>query len=230
MAKNGLDASNYRGWIDKTIEFSHDLSILFSEFVVGTPAYGLSAKGRSLHDYYNYDSISDYDQLKKEMLSSVDFQPFEKYEELKKALINHNILSFSNKVPLTTDEYVYIYVGTVSDSKFYQAYFKGETNINKGKKNEIRQQEALQRRITVAVDKLFYHLRNALAHGYFVRFDQDDTKMIVLQDESNDGSISARMVLKMDTLKEWIEYLKMRKTAINNNKNTGENNHEPTNR
>ncbi len=229
MAKNGLDASTYSGWIDQTIQFCPDLSILFSEFVVGTPAYGLSVKGRSLHDYYNYDSISDYDHLKTKMLSNVDFQPFEKYEELKEALINHNILSFSNKVPLVTDEYVYIYAGTVSDSKFYQAYFKGEMNLNKGKKNEIRQQEALQRRITVAIDKLFYHLRNALAHGYFVCFEQEDTKMIVLQDESRDGSISARMILKMNTLKEWIEYLKMRKTAINNNKNTGENNHAPTN-
>ena len=70
------------------------------------------------------------------------------------------------------------------------------------------------RKNTVEIEKLFYHLRNGLAHGCFSSFKQNGEVYYIIQDESKDDMISARMVLKRKTLQSWIDYLKDRKENI----------------
>lgn len=76
MAKNGLDASGYRGWISDSIEIDEFTNKLFSEFVIGTPAYGLSKKERGFYEYYKYKNMSDYEQLKSNLVGSIPFFVF----------------------------------------------------------------------------------------------------------------------------------------------------------
>jgi len=203
MATNGLDATMYRGWIDESISLSPQLQRLFSEYVIGTPAYGLSYKGRDLYSYYGYQSVEDYELLYNELLNEIDFQAFEKYEELKKSILSDDLLSFTNSLPIINQERIFIVSGTVSDSKFFKKYFKVEET--KGMKKEHIQAEAMLRKKTVAIDKMFYHIRNGLAHGRYSCIDGRGG-YIVLQDENN-NMISARAIVSLDRMIGWIDIL-----------------------
>lgn len=213
MAKNGLDATSYRGWISSDIAIDEFTNLLFSEFVIGTPAFGLSQKGRDLYNYYEFRSTADYDKLKFDLIGSIPFSSFDTYEKLKDGILIDIDMNFANQPPTILSEKIYIYAGSVSDNKFYKRYFS-TTVSTKGKNKETRQSEAITRKNTIEVEKLFYHLRNGLAHGCFSVCKQDEEVYYVIQDESNDGIISARMVLKANTLQSWIDYLKARKESI----------------
>lgn len=213
MAKNGLDATSYRGWISNNIEIDGFTNLLFSEFVIGTPAFNLSQKGRDLYEYYEFKTIAEYDQLKIDLIGSIPFVSFETYEKLKDGISIDTDINFSNQIPQVLVEKIYIYTGTISDSNFYKRYFKSSVST-KGKDKSTIKAEATGRKNTVEIEKIFYHLRNGLAHGCFSAFEQNGDIYYVIQDESNDGMISARMVLKENTLQTWIDYLKDRKETI----------------
>lgn len=217
MAKNGLSAEEYRGWIDSSITIDGDIKDYISEFLLGSPAFGLSKKGRSLYEYYGYKNANDYESLLIDLTNGIDFQCFEKYEELKIAIVGSDNACFRNDLPSELIEFIYMYTGKVSDSDFYKRYFKTEI-ISKGKKKEKLQAEAKQRKSVVCADKLFYHLRNGLAHGCYSITKYRGETFLVLQDETKDKYISARMVLKCSTLTRWIHYLENRaENTIDNN-------------
>lgn len=217
MAKNGLEATTYRGWIDANIEIDEDLKILMSEYVIGTPAYGLSKKERGLYNYYRYDNLSDYILLQKDLLEGIAFNYFETYEKLKDALLLDDDINFSSKLPEQLIETIYIYIGDTYNSKFYKAYFKSEDS-QKGKKKSEISEVSEQKKVAVAIDKLFYHMRNSLAHGCFALVQQDK-RFIVLQDETEDPFVSARIVLSVDRVKKWIKYLVERRKKLEEENN-----------
>lgn len=212
MAKNGLDATSYRGWISNNIEIDGFTNLLFSEFVIGTPAFDLSQKGRDLYGYYEFKTIAEYDQLKIDLIGSIPFVSFETYEKLKDGILIDTDINFSNQIPQILVEKIYIYTGTISDSNFYKRYFKSSVST-KGKDKSTIQAEAMKRKNAVEIEKLFYHLRNGLAHGCFSVFEQTGEVYYVIQDDSN-NLISARIVLKQATLQLWIDYLKARKETV----------------
>lgn len=207
MAKDGLDATVYRGWIDSTFTIDCKMNTLFSEFVVGSPAYGLSKKGRGLYDYYEYKSILDYEKLKNDLVGNIDFQYFDTYQKLKNAILSESAMNFTSRLPSTVGEHIFIYVGIVSDSDFFNAFFKHSESNTQIKTKEIIMQESEAKKAAVAIDKLFYHIRNGLAHGCYTIISQDGENYCVIQDESRDGFISARIILKLSTFNMWIEYL-----------------------
>ena len=48
---------------------------------------------------------------------------------------------------------------------------------------------------------LFKHIRNCLAHGrYKLVYSKDNVKMVIMEDKNSDNKITARLVLKLDTL------------------------------
>lgn len=48
--------------------------------------------------------------------------------------------------------------------------------------------------------KLFYRIRNGFAHGkYILKFNDNGEKVIIIQDDGN-NSVSARIIIKLDTL------------------------------
>lgn len=66
--------------------------------------------------------------------------------------------------------------------------------------------------------KLFYRLRNCLAHGSFLlKYSSNNEKMIVLQDNDK-NNVTARMVLKLKTLINLIEEIDKKKLIIGNEK------------
>ena len=83
-------------------------------------------------------------------------------------------------------------------NKAVEAATDGNT-LFKDKKKTLIKDKYLQ------VDALFRHLRNAIAHGAFQIKEVDSGKRIcVFQDASNSGDLSARLVIKEKTLREWI--------------------------
>ena len=53
--------------------------------------------------------------------------------------------------------------------------------------------------------KLFYRIRNSLAHGNFLlKYSSAKEKMVVLQDNNKDN-VTARMVLKLSTLLSFVD-------------------------
>ena len=215
MASNGLNAKEYRDWIDNSIELSDTIVLLFSQFVVGTPAYGLSKKGRDLYSHFGYKELLDYMRLKEYLLDGIEFKCCERYEELKDEILNDELMNFNLEFSQPLVEKIFIFSGKFSDSSFYKDFFK---NDEKGKEKEKippekRKIQSQQKKTVVAIDKLFYHIRNALAHGCFSVVKSGDNEYLVLQDEYN-NNISARMIIKTETLLKWIEFFQEREKSL----------------
>lgn len=70
---------------------------------------------------------------------------------------------------------------------------------------------------------VFYHIRNAFAHGRFDFRILNNEKYYIMEDAYKDLKVSARMILKKQTLLNWIDIIeggeKIHK-EINNAKHT----------
>lgn len=208
MTQKGLDSSQYGIWIN-----THDISIdtythlLYEQFVLGTPAYDLSKKGRDLLSFYHCDDIRDYEILYKDLsLDSLDCSFSETCEDLKREILQHSWLGFKD-LPSDVAEAVYIYVGDYKDSTLYKAGFSHLPKIDNKLPNEQRAAEKQRRKKVACIDKMFAHLRNSMAHGRFNILDAEEDRYYIFQDEYH-GLVSARMILRQRTLDQWIQVLK----------------------
>lgn len=217
MSKPQIDVTEYRQWISKNIDIDTNTALLFSEFVLGTPAFGLSKKERNFYDYYQFQSITDYTQLRTDLLGKIPFKTCETYKNLENELLTDNTINFSATIPDELTEKIYIYTGYPSSSKFLKNKFNLDSSTKGKKKIEIHD-STTEKKDAVAIEKLFYHLRNGLAHGGFSTLTKNNELYYIIQDESSNGFISARMILKLNTLLSWIEYLKNRKKTIETQK------------
>lgn len=72
--------------------------------------------------------------------------------------------------------------------------------------------------------KLFYRIRNCLAHGNFVlKYSSNNEKMIVFQDKHK-GYVTARMILKLQTLINLINAIDKKRLIIKKGNNNGNEN------
>jgi len=62
---------------------------------------------------------------------------------------------------------------------------------------------------------LFYRIRNGLAHGKFVLKNENNTKMIIIQDDDQ-YNVTGRIVVKLDTLLKLIEIIDKNRLIIGN--------------
>ncbi len=217
MAKDGLPAAEYSEWIDEDISVDNKIKEIIEEFVVGTPAQGLSRKGRNLHDYYHIESEMEYKLLYDEMIAGVnDVFCAETYATLAKELKNHSWLGFSS-FPQEVEEAIYIYVGNYKNDELYKAHFSHLTPItSKNSTNDERHAQAEPREIIARVNKIFYHLRNSIAHGSYGIFEGEET-FLIFQDESKEHFVSARMILKEERLFQWIKLLETKHAEYDEN-------------
>lgn len=82
--------------------------------------------------------------------------------------------------------------------------FKPGAKTKTGRK---RQNKSSFRRL----DAVFRHLRNAFAHGQYLRVVKPDGSVWwALQDANGKGNVTARMLLKEDTLDAWVNLLSLR--------------------
>ena len=154
-------------------------------------------------------------RLKEYLLDGIEFKCCERYEELKDEILNDELMNFNLEFSQPLVEKIFIFSGKFSNSSFYKDFFK---NDEKGKEKEKippedRKIQSQQKKIVVAIDKLFYHIRNALAHGCFSVVKSGDNEYLVLQDEYN-NNISARMIIKTETLLKWIEFFQEREKSL----------------
>ena len=208
---NGLDASIYSKWIkSEDIRFTEDLKELFEFYVLGTPAFNLSSRGRCLYTYYGYKEINEYDTLLKALTAGISYCEYsDTYENLKNLLLSSNCwLGFSD-FPITTEEAIAIYCGEYTKNYFFINYFKPTASpVNpKGITNNQRKEATDSLRHIVYVERIMYHIRNSLAHGLFCLVEKDDEHYYIFQDTNKNQLISARMILKISTLKRWIKIL-----------------------
>lgn len=54
MTNDGMLAKNYSAWIDLDITLDPTTKLLVENYVIGSPAFGLSQKGRDLYTYYHF--------------------------------------------------------------------------------------------------------------------------------------------------------------------------------
>ena len=67
--------------------------------------------------------------------------------------------------------------------------------------------------------KLFYRIRNGLAHGRFIlKYSSDNQKMIIIQDNDT-YNVTARIVLKLSTLLSFVEQIDLNGLITNSNEN-----------
>ena len=203
---DGLKIDDYLLWIDETIEFDEFMKTIYSELVIGTPAYGVSKKGRNLIDYYGFKNMNDYPKLFNDLFGYIsDFKSFDTLEKLKNGLLKHALLSFKKDIPSNLQECVYMHTGKPTENKFYKEYVEKQI-INIG--STTREVE-IKRKIS-DIDKFFSHIRNCFAHGSYAVVEENNNTFFILQDD-NKNYISARMILKKSTIENIIKYLNKRR-------------------
>ena len=88
-----------------------------------------------------------------------------------------------------------------------------EENLERADLRENFPSDLGRERICVADNKrnqfmsVFYHIRNALAHGRFYITEFEEHRLIVMEDvspESGSKAVSARMIIRINTLLAWI--------------------------
>lgn len=201
MANNGLKADNYSGWIDKSITIDKELNRIISNYVIGTPGFDCSSKGRDLYSFYGIQTGEGFKQLLSELLNGHEVIHCEDYESVRLALLSDPRKCFSNELPQNVEEWLCYYIEKPSEGKFYQALLpelqgQGDSTWSAEDKKAI-----------VKVEMLFRHIRNSFAHGLFTFVSKKNERFYILQDENKQHYISARMIIKHSTLKRWTEIL-----------------------
>lgn len=211
MTNDGMLAKNYSAWIDLDITLDPTTKLLVENYVIGSPAFGLSQKGRDLYTYYHFQNQKEYLQLWEDMCKDLpDCYCADNYGDLKNKLTDHEWLSF-NQMPTDVTEAIYIYVGTHTDDKLFKEHFSALTVKSNGKNNNMRQQAANDCKRIAYVDKLLSHIRNSFAHGQYSILENESDAYYILQDVSKNGCISARMVLTATRLKSWIDLFEQKR-------------------
>ncbi len=212
MAVNGLKADTYRGWIDKSITIDKALNTIYSNYVVGTPAFDCSIKGRDLYSFYGIKTGADYRLLFSELLGTHDITFCEDYDSVKQAIVSDSKKNFTNTFPRDIEEWFCYYTGRPAGGKLYLTIAQDQS-VNPNPPTWT----ADEKRATVNVDMLFRHIRNSFAHGGFTFIEKDEERFYVLQDESC-GCISARMIVKQSTLEKWMGILDQKRAQFIKNK------------
>lgn len=213
MSNNGLKAEAYSKWIDKSITLDKKLNHIISEYVIGSPAYNVSAKGRSLYHYFGMQSGVDYIILFSELFGNLEVVPCDDYDCVKQAIVSDSKKSFSNTPPQSIGEWFCYYIEDPSRGKLYQSIIQEQSSSSDPPTWSPDEKKAV-----VKIEMLFRHIRNSFAHGRFTYVEKRKERYYILQDEHN-NLISARMMVKQSTLEKWMEALNERRTRFLQTKN-----------
>lgn len=204
----GMSASGNDGWINKKC-FSIDGFIrdLFEAFVVGTPAYGLSAKGRDL--FVQFDMTTPYEF--KKMWDGLRAGIIECFtgttrKEVKDQIKGSAVLNF-NHAPTVLSEAMAIFIGNkYQDDELYKAYFTSATACStKGKSKQEIQKDSEEKWSVAYVDKLFRHIRNSLAHGRFLVLNNEEGQEFIIFEDVFQNEITARILITRSRVEKWMK-------------------------
>lgn len=210
---NGMQAKDYSDWIDSNIEMNTAEKKLMESYVLGSPSSGLSWKGRSLYSYYCFQDFKDYTVLWGKMREGIaDCVCVKTYVQLEEKIREHPWLTF-NERPSDITETIYMYVGDYKQDQLFKEHFSDRIVKNSGKTNAERKNEADKNKKIAYVDRMLGHVRNSFAHGCYASLNQNNEIYYILQDVTKDGIISARIIVTLSRLRNWIEILEQKRRA-----------------
>jgi hypothetical protein len=213
-----MKAEQYSNWINKDITIDDELRSYYEMFLVGTPAWGLSRKGRDLYDYYQYRTVDEYAVLFAQLVERIsDIGFYESYPDLGEALLKHKWLGFIEQ-PTDVTEAIHIYIGKYQDDELYKNHFMDLPAVENKGPNDERHEATEKKRKIAYTNQIFRHLRNSLAHGQVAVLTCEKGKFYIFQDENGKHNISARIIIQRSTLEKWITILHDRKDKISSKK------------
>mgnify|MGYP004646247385 FL=1 len=196
---------NHIEWLDNVDTLDTDLGkTVFREFLLCSPALEVSARSKGWISRFGINDSDDaeilFDELTRDVrvIKSDGSRYATSASEVERLLCTEGLIAgeFWNAASFIV--YTVPNEAKTQVNKAVEAATDGNT-LFKDKKKTLIKDNYLQ------VDALFRHLRNAIAHGAFQIKEVDSGKRIcVFQDASNSGDLSARLVIKEKTLREWI--------------------------
>lgn len=192
-------------WLDNVETLDTDLGkTVIREFLLCSPALEVSARSEGWISRFGINDSDDAEILFNELtrgvrvVKSAGCRYATSTSEVERLLCAEGLMGgeFWN----TASFIVYTVPNDAKTqvNKAVAAATDGNTLL-KDKKKALVKDKYLQ------VDALFRHLRNAIAHGAFqIKEMHPGRRICVFQDASNSGDLSARLVIKEKTLREWI--------------------------
>lgn len=219
MPKEGMSASEHSRWLDKEqFKVEGFLATLFENFVVRSPAFGLSAKGRDLYMEYSMIGPKDFKALWDELckgLSDSECLIGKTRKEVKEHITRSTLLNFDETPASLSEAFCIGVVKTLKEDELYRKYFSAlSIESSKGKSQVDIHRDSEERWSIVYVNKLFRHLRNGLAHARYIIVSCDNIEYYIIEDETGD-EITARMILSRERLNTWISLLTANKSGPN---------------
>lgn len=194
----GAKASDHIGWVNAQFRSLTEFDVLLiKEFLIGTPAIGLSKQSSGFISRFSVNETADAEVLLDEICQGLDVYWHESAEQLKESLINSDRLG---DIFWKRGEFA----SMVTSSTVTRAIKPMLEAIEKNKTARTEQKTRLVRSKYEKADTFFRHIRNAIAHGSFRRIGNGSSALYAFQDENRDGFISARMVISEKHLRDII--------------------------
>lgn len=192
-------------WLDDVETLDTDLGKkVFREFLLCSPALEVSARSDGWISRFGIKDSDDaeilFDELTKDVrvIKSDNSRYATSASEVERLLCAESLLvgDFWNAASFIV--YTVPNDAKTQVNKAVKTATDGNT-LFKDKKKTLIKDKYLQ------VDALFRHLRNAIAHGAFqIKEVNSGKRVCVFQDASNSGDLSARLVIKEETLRGWM--------------------------
>lgn len=192
-------------WLDSldTVETDLGQFILF-EFLLFSPALEVSARSKGWISRFGVHDSDDAEVLFDELTKNVRVLRSEKKRYASNVDDLEHLLRAESLLDGDFWRHESFVVYTVPNEAKTQvknaitAAIDGNSQL-KDRKRRLIQDKYLQ------VDALFRHIRNSIAHGAFQIKEVDGSKRVcIFQDASFSGDLSARLVIKEETLREWV--------------------------
>ena len=173
------------GWIKKRVPAAYAddvLKELVLFYVINTPCVGLSSSGLSLSEYGWSNDVWKKNKLKKALFEIAGL------ETGKSFFVAHK-----------TNEMKKVCKSANLSKGFHKDRDNERIAIYRGRYNDFL--------------SICYHIRNAFAHGRLAMYDYNNNSDIVfvLEDgikKNGEFQVRSRMVLKKNTLKQWMDIIK----------------------
>lgn len=195
--RTGLIASKHVEWVHPTYRELTDFDyLLIRELLVGSPALGVSAQSSGFISRFNITDDKSASDFLSEIEKIISIEWLKSAKSLKEYLERENLIDSRNW--LNTD-----FVAMTKPDQFNSNFPKSISDIQQN--TSEKPQTKLTKINFIKIDSFFRHIRNALAHGTFTRFEKNGETAYAFQDKNSDGFVSARAVISKPKLSKLIE-------------------------
>lgn len=197
--RTGLVASKHVEWVHPTYRELTDFDyLLIRELLVGSPALGVSAQSDGFISRFNIADNESASSFLSEIEKLVSIEWLKSAKSLEEYLERESLID--SKDWLNTD-----FAAMVKPDRFNSDFPK---SISDAQQSSSRKPQTKLTKINfIKIDSFFRHIRNALAHGTFARFEKNGGTVYAFQDKNFDGFVSARAVISKSKLSKLIKLI-----------------------